>query len=216
MGAVMAKRHTDSNRESSGRRDLAAWLMMLLPGFMFVGLLAPAAVHVKPKATDDYGPISFRSFAPRRPIQYALPLGIGVGQNGASHSLLEPMFSGARYLAGQAKRVFEPKANENSGNEIVLNEDNVPTYVAETLFEAQMEDPQPQLVVDLNPLWTAEFNVMPELFDKTARTMWDDAGGAGYAIAPPPQQPGTVIPEPATGGLFALGLAALALSRKRA
>ena len=41
----MAKRRTDSNR-----RDLATWLMMLLPGFMFVGLLAPAAVNVKPKA----------------------------------------------------------------------------------------------------------------------------------------------------------------------
>ena len=66
----MAKRRTDSNR-----RDLATWLMMLLPGFMFVGLFAPAAVKVKPKAQEEVGPISFRNFAPRRPIQFALPTG---------------------------------------------------------------------------------------------------------------------------------------------
>jgi PEP-CTERM motif len=225
MGAVMAKRRTDSNRPSSGRRNFAAWLMMLLPGFMFVGLLAPAAVHVKATkaATDDVGPISFRNFAPRRPIQYALPLGIGIGQGAASQSALEPMFSGARYLAEQAKRAFEAKTKdsndaESKSDQIVLNDDNVQTYVAETLFEAPMDEPQPQLVVDLTPLWDPNlFDVMPFIFDRTARTMWDDAHGTSVAIAPPPHtNPGPVVPEPATGALFAFGLVAFALRRNRA
>jgi len=203
----MAKRRTDSNR-----RDLATWLMMLLPGFMFVGLLAPAAVNVKPKAQEEIGPISFRNFSPRRPIQFSLP-----NLHGAlSESGLEPMFAGARYVVDQAKRVaeFDVKADENE--QIVLNEDSVESYVAETLFEAAIEDAQQQLVVDLSPLWDQSvFGVIPDLIDRTAFTMWDDFHGTGL-VFPQGPPPGNVIPEPATGGLLAIGLAALAMRRKRA
>src|SRR5688572_1104287 len=99
MGALMAKRRPDSNR-----RDLAAWLMLLLPGFVFVGLLAPAAVSVKPKAKDETGPISFRNFRPRRPIQFSLPVG-QTAMSTMSESGLESVFAGARYVVDQAKRV---------------------------------------------------------------------------------------------------------------
>jgi hypothetical protein len=199
----MAKRRTDSNR-----RDLATWLMMLLPGFMFVGLLAPAAVRVKPKAADEIGPSSFRNFQPRRSIQLSLPN----GQGALSNSAFEPVFAGARYLADQAKSVveFEFKADDG-GEQIVLNEDSVETYVAETLFEASIDEPQ--LVVDLTPLWDpAVFDVIPELIDRTAFTMWDDFHGNRVKFGAPPT--GVVIPEPATGGLLAIGLATLALRRR--
>ena len=65
----MANRRTDSNRRNSGRRNFAGWLLTLLPGFMFLGLLAPAAVSVKPKAEENYGPLSFHNFSPRRPFE---------------------------------------------------------------------------------------------------------------------------------------------------
>ena len=202
----MAKRRTDSNR-----RDLATWLMMLLPGFMFVGLLAPAAVNVKPKAQEEIGPISFRNFSPRRPIQFSLP-----NVHGAlSESGLQPMFAGARYIVDQAKRVaeFDFKADENE--QIVLNEDSVESYVAETLFEAQIEDPQHLLVVDLDSaLGPVRVRRDPRR-DRSHRIHeWDDFHGTSSSRIGPP--PGNVIPEPATGGLLAIGLAALAMRRKRA
>jgi hypothetical protein len=203
----MAKRRTDANR-----RDLATWLMMLLPGFMFVGLLAPAAVSVKPKAEEEIGPISFRHFAPRRPIQFSLP----VGQGALSESGLESVFAGARYLVDQAKRVveFDFKADDG-GKQIVLNEDSVETYVAETLFEAPIDDPEPQLVVDLTPLWDPSvFDVIPDLIDRSGFTQWDDFHGTGVRFPSGTAAPGNVIPEPATGGLLAIGLAALAMRRR--
>lgn len=204
----MAKRRTDSNR-----RDLATWLMMLLPGFVFVGMLAPAAVSVRPKAQEEIGPISFRNFKPRRPIQFSLP----IGQGALSESTLEPVFAGARYVVDQAKRVVEFDFKADDGDkQIVLNEDSVESYVAETLFEASSEDPQQQLAVDLTPLWDPSvFDVIPDLIDRTGFTQWDDFHGTGVRF-PSGTAPGNVIPEPATGGLLAIGLAALALRRKRA
>jgi hypothetical protein len=214
----MAKRRTDSNRQSPRRRDLATWLMMLLPGFMFVGMLAPAAIHVKPKAqSQDYGPISFRNFTPRRAIQFPLAItnALAPSESGGAGSVLDPMFSGARYVADQARRVFDPAAKTES-NEIVLAEDNMETYVAETLFEAPIDEQQ-QLVVDLTPLWDPNlFDVIPFIFDKTAHTQWEDFHGAGLAFPAVLPTPGPVVPEPATGGLLALGLVALALRRPRA
>lgn len=201
----MAKRRPDSNR-----RDLATWLMLLLPGFMFVGLLAPAAVSVKPKAQDEIGPISFRNFRPRRPIQFALP----VGQAAFSESGLESVFAGARYVVDQAKRVVAFDFQANDDKQIVLNEDDVENYVAETLFEASIEGDPQQLVVDLIPLWDPSvFDVIPALIDRTAWTQWDDFHGTSL---PTGSGPGTVIPEPAPGALLAIGLAALAIRRKRA
>jgi hypothetical protein len=206
MGAFMAKRRTSSNR-----RSLAAWLMMLLPGFMFVGLLAPAAVHVKPKPQEETEPVSFRNFAPRRPIQFALPH----AQSVVAPSAVEPMFAGARYVADQARRdpVPEPDvaAPAEPKDEIVLAEDNSAKYVAETIFETPIEGTGPQLVADLRPLWDPNlFDVIPELIDRTGFTMWDDFHGTSVRFGPPVSN---VIPEPATGALLAIGLAALAIRR---
>ena len=201
----MAKCRTDSNR-----RDLATWLMMLLPGFMFVGLLAPAAVSVKPKAADEIGPLSFHNFQPRRSIHLTLPNELGALPNSA----LEPVFAGAHFVADQAKAAVDFEFDAEDGRkQIVLNEDSVETYVAETLFDASIDEPQQQLVVDLAPLWDpAVFGVIPELIDKTGFTMYDDFPGGGFKFGAPPAS--AVIPEPATGGLLAIGLAALAVRHR--
>src|SRR5262245_47965621 len=99
MGATgMGKRRSESNRNGKGRRDLARFVLMLLPGFMFVGLLAPAAVSVKPKAEEHrYAPVSFRSFAPRQPI--VAPHAIAKRE---AEPAVEPLFTGARYQADVA------------------------------------------------------------------------------------------------------------------
>jgi len=206
----MAKRRTDTKR-----RDLATWLMMLLPGFMFVGLLAPAAVKVKPKADDEIGPISFRNFAPRRPIQFALPVGQSLLR---ASSGLEPVFAGARYVADPARPpTLQPDvaAPPEAGGEIVLAEDeSVENYVAETLFETPIEDQQ-YLAVDLTSLWEARFNEIPDMIDRTGAMQWDDFHGTGTLFASTPAA-NPVVPEPASGALLATGLAALAMRSRRA
>src|SRR5262245_8850255 len=205
----MAKRRTDSNR-----RGLAAWLMMLLPAFMFVGMLAPAAVKVKPQVEDETGPITFRNFSPRRPIQYAFP---SAGTASPQLRVEEPAFTGARLLPGEPKRELPVDvAAASAGNEIVLAQDNVENYVAETLFEAPIDDPQPRLVVDLTQLWDPSlFGIIPDLIDHSAWTQWDDFHGTSTRF-PRGAAPINTVPEPATVGLLAIGLASLALRRKRA
>jgi hypothetical protein len=166
---------------------------------------------------DDYGPVSFRNFSPRRAFQFPGALANPFASEtagSASGSVTEPMFSGARYVADQARRVFEPAAKAETGEQIVLNDDNAETYVAETLFEADIDEQQ-QLVVDMNPLWDpALFDVMPFIFDRTGRTQWEDFHGTGLVF--PGATTGTVVPEPTTGALLALGLAVLAVRRRRA
>lgn len=207
----MAKRVNDLGRRSSGRRNFAAWLMMFLPGFMFLGLLAPAAVTVKPKVEETYGPLSYRSFAPRRPLQVPLHLA-HAALDGASASDAV-FFSGARYLAEQSKRVFDfdPKA-ANVENQIVLaRQDGAPTSVAGSLFSGAPDTVQ--LRVDLKPLWDpGRFDIIPGLVARNGWQQWDDFHGLGLPINP---RQAAVIPEPATGGLLALGLGALALFRRR-
>jgi len=206
----MAKRATHSNRRNSGRRNFAAWLMALLPGFMFLGLLAPAAVSVKPKAEEAYGPISFRNFAPRRPLQMPLNLAHAVFDN---NGIDTAVFSGARYLVEQSKRVFEVDAKKSDDDQIVLAaNDGVEDYVSESMFGAASDEMQ--LKVDLTPLWDpAIFDVIPGLIARNGWTQWDDFHGlgSGHRARPP-----TVVPEPATGALLAFGIGALALRRRTA
>ncbi|HKA15039.1 MAG TPA: PEP-CTERM sorting domain-containing protein [Myxococcota bacterium] len=214
----MAKRRNDSNGRKPARRDLAAWLMMLLPGFMFVGLLAPAAITVKPlkvEETAEIGPTSFRNFAPRRPLQFPIAIAHAV----LSETSVDPVFAGARYLANEARRVFEvkdDKAHVKSDDQIVLAEDGVQRYVAETLFDQSTD--QTQLVVDFTPLWDpAVFDIIPGLINRMGYQQWDDFHGTSVITVPPASgtAPQTPVPEPATGALVALGLAALAAKRRR-
>jgi hypothetical protein len=212
----MAKRATDSNGRTSRRRDLAAWLMMLLPGFMFVGLLAPAAITVHPQAEETYSLGSFRDFEPRRPLQVPLTI---------VHSLVpaagvEPIFSGARYLADQAKRVFELELNApnapsaDNGKQIVLAEDDVQHYVTDSLFQGESSD-QTVLSVDLTPLWNpALFDVIPGLIVRDGFNQWDDFHGTGPGGLRAPPAP-AAVPEPTPGVLLALGLAAFASHGRR-
>jgi hypothetical protein len=205
----MVKRRTDSDGRTSGRRNSAAWLMLLLPGFMFVGLLAPAAIKVQPKAEETYADVSFRSFAPRRPLQVPLTM---------AHAMLpevgvEPVFSGARYLADQAKRVFELDIKNEDGKEIVLAEEEESEQPpVSALFDSSDST---VLAVDLTPLWDpALFNIIPGLMARDGYSQWEDFHGTGLAGPRLPPAP-TQVPEPTTGALLALGLGALAVGGRR-
>jgi hypothetical protein len=210
----MAKRRTDSNRRSTGRHNLAAFLLMLLPGFMFLGLLAPAAVTVKRDAKSEFvDSVTFRSF---RPARLPLLTSRAIASAALAEVVLpEPLFSGARLLAQEAQRAFElPDVAAEGDEEIELEkQDDVEDYVTDTLFDESLE--QPVLAVDLTPLWDpAIFDVIPPSILRDGYSMYDDFHGGGARIGGAPAAP-FVIPEPETGALLALGLVALALRARR-
>jgi hypothetical protein len=211
----MVKRRTDANGRTPVRRDLVSWLLLLLPGFMFVGLLAPAAVSVQPIAQEGYGPVSFRSFAPRRPLQVPLTL---------AHAMLPdttigPVFAGARVLADQAIRTFDlDMAAQGGAKQIVLakNEEGEGDSFSDlsdgSLFAG--ESGSTVLTVDFTPLWDPSiFDVIPGLVARSGYTQWDDFHGTAFLEGGSPP----AVPEPTTGALLALGLLGLGLGgRKRA
>ena len=206
----MAQRANDPDRRSSGRRNFAAFLLMLLPGFMFLGVLAPAAVSVKPKVEETYGPLSFRGFAPRRPLQ--VPHLVHAALDGTTIAVDTVVFSGARYIAEQSQRVFEADAEQpDEENAIVLAaNDSVEEYVSESLFSGAGDTVQ--LRVDLQPLWDpARFDIIPGPIARNGWQQWDDFHGVNMSLNP--RRP-IAIPEPTTGALLALGLGALALHRR--
>jgi hypothetical protein len=176
---------------------------------MFLGLLAPAAVSVKPKAEEGYGPVSFRPFAPRRSFQ-PLHLARAVFENSNPGDVV--VFSGARYLEEQSKRVYEIEAKAKENNPIVLAaNDGVEDYVSQNVFGTVGDEVQ--LTIDLTPLWDPKiFDVIPGLIARNGWSQWDDFHGISPGHRPLPP---VIIPEPTPGVLLGFGLGALALRRRR-
>ena len=209
----MAKRRTESTRRSTGRNNLATFLLLLLPGFMFIGLLAPAAVTVKRVAPSEVaGPVALPNLESAR-----LPL-IGARAFASAAipdmSTLDPLFAGARYLAREAQQMFgQLQARAEEDETIVLEEDGVEDYVTDTLFEQPPDEPV--LAVDLSPLWDPSlFDVIPGLIARDGYSQYDDFVGTGNAVGGAPVAP-VIVPEPETGALVAIGLIALALRASR-
>ena len=208
----MRKRGSEFNRNGSGRRDLARFVLMLLPGFMFLGLLAPAAVSVKPKPEERrYDAVTFRNPALRQPIQAPRP-----PAKREATSAVEPLFTGARYIAGAqppiaASDLPAVEAAPHSDDQIVLaQEDAVDDYVSDVMFDQSVDSPA--LSVDFTPLWNPQiFDRIPATISKGGYTQYDDFhGNAVIRLGATP----VPIPEPQSGALLALGLLAMAMGAR--
>jgi hypothetical protein len=179
---------------------------------MFVGLLAPAAVSVKPIAEEGYAPVSFRSFAPRRPLQVPLTIAHAFPPQASA----DPVFTGARYLADQAKRAYDlDMAAEDSGKQIVLaqndEDEETDSSDSDSLFEGESSG-QSLLTVDFTSLWDRRFDEIPGLVARSGFSQWDEFHGTATPLGgngPP------AVPEPATGALLALGLTGLGLAGRK-
>ena len=94
---------------------------------------------------------------------------------------------------------------------MLAREDADEDYVSDAMFDQSVD--RPVLTVDLTPLWDpAIFDRIPATISKTGFTQYDDFHGNGVDLlrsAPP-----SAIPEPQTGALLALGLAAFALRHR--
>ena len=207
----MAKRRTDSNR-----RDLATWLMMLLPGFMFVGLLAPAAVKREAEGARRRS-VRSRSAISRRAADPVLAPARAARRCRSRRSSRCSRARATSSTRRSASFEFDVKADDDEQADRAAAEDSVENYVAETLFEAPIEGeraarrrPRPALGSvrvrrDPRPDRSQRTHAVGR-FPRHERALPDRSRAAA-----------TVIPEPATGGLLAIGLAALrAVRRKRA
>ena len=86
--------------------------------------------------------------------------------------------------------------------------DDVDTFVADQFFKDLLK---PTFVADRGKIWDPDiFDVIPPLFPIGNDNRFDDFPDVG--IDP---SGGTVVPEPGTGLLRALGITALAWSRRR-
>jgi hypothetical protein len=120
---------------------------------------------------------------------------------------LESLFNGTKFR-GELGRVLGdlPSFPSHLGDMIVI--DDVDTFVADQFFKDLLK---PTFVADRGKIWDSGiFDVIPPLFPIGNDNRFDDFPGVG--IDP---SAGTVIPEPGTGLLLALGITALAWSRRR-
>jgi hypothetical protein len=212
----MGNRRAESGRTQSRRNRVVGLLLTLLPGLMFVGLLAPAAVHVKPVAQTvaQSVPVTFENFRyAKRPLVSRKPSELAAGL--AEASGIGVFFSGARYLAQKAQQAFQlPRfLTQEEENQIILDDQNngVDDYVADQILE---EPKEPQLTVNLTPIWNPElFDIIPPMLSRWGADQFDDlVGGPPFYVAPPPTPP-VVVPEPRTALLLAMGLLALGARR---
>ena len=91
---------------------------------------------------------------------------------------------GARYIAEQAKRVFEfdPRPRRRRADRAGRRRRR--GYVAETVFDVTMDETQ--LEVDLTQLWDpGRFDVIPGVIGSSVASQWDDFHGTSLAANRP-------------------------------
>jgi hypothetical protein len=212
----MANRRTESNRINTGRSKFASFLLVLLPGFMFLGLLAPAAVTVEYEGEEETVlPLAFRNFQlpTRRPM-----IGTRSTVDAASTELAairDALLKGTRMFAGRAKEALDLANFEVQGDKrIVLDEDAAEEDVVNSLFDSSSGSGG-ILAVDLTPLWNeSRFDIIPAPLRTWGDRPDDDFAGDALVFRSPVPQP-VEIPEPQSAALVVLGLVGLALRRSR-
>ena len=219
MGNRMLKR-ARSDRENGGRTRLAGLLLLLLPGCMFIGLLAPAAVTVdvaEPERLE--GPVFEAPLAVKaRKLPLAAPSQFT--SNVAPPRLVDLawLLSEGRTRSGRTP-LMVARAETAQDDVIVLaaEETNpppggkLPEQPAGTVFAMNSS-----LNVNTRAIWDPKFfNVIGGTVSTNGSTAFDDFVGQDARIIKG-TPPAPAVPEPSTGLLVGAGLLLLARRSRRA
>ena len=208
-------RRTGSDAREGPRSRLAAALLVMLPGFMFVGLLSPGAVTVDYQAPERAAE-TLRDFPfPTRQPMIAISAATldATRELGALRDLL---VDGGRLVAHGAKKMLRlPKAQPADGDgDIVLeDQESAGRELVDELFDSTKARDPDELVADLSALWDKRFGKLKGPLDVSDR-MWDDFPGevvVGAGVVPTP----VAVPEPESAALVVLGLIGIAVRRTR-
>jgi hypothetical protein len=215
----MADRRIASNGRDGTRSRLASAMLVLLPGFIFLGFLAPAAVTVHYEGEEEtVRPLTFRNFQLpfRRPMIASEKTVQAASRGSEFEAIRELLASGTRLIARGAREALAfAKLEMNSDDRrIVLEAEEVEEDVVERLFDAT-RGRDAILVADLTPLWeSAVFDVIPAPLRTWGEHVDDDFVGPGLVFREPVPQP-VAIPEPESAALVLIGLTVLGIRRIR-
>lgn len=199
-------------RESNGRpvrHGIAVAIFWLLPLFSFAGMLGPGFVQVTYEEEEETilprkGTLVFRPVRLDRP-----PLLVAGG--GALDLIpglnVEALFDDRRYRAEFGQILGDLPSFPSFGGDMMVI-DEVDSNVGDDFFKDVLN---PTFVADRSEIWDSSiFDVIPPLFPIGNDNRYDDFPGVGLEPSD-----GAVVPEPATGGLVALGLAGIAYVGRR-
>ena len=189
------------------RHSIAAAVLSLLPLLAFAGVLAPGLIEVDYQ--EEPGQIAARrGTIVFRPVRLSRPPLMVTRGAGASYAMdfldIEGLFEGARYRAEIGRRLAQLQSFPSATGDLIVIDD-VDVVADSDLFEDLL---RPTFFNQQNPLWDPKiFDVIPPLFALGNGFRFDDFPDPGFVPGDPPD---AVIPEPGTGLLCGLGLAALA------
>jgi hypothetical protein len=200
-----------SEQGSGARKRGGRWtslLFLLLPGGIVFGMLAPDLVHVAPAEESEWASPGQPVFRP--PPLYKEPLLIPRNfSTGTAAALvdLEHLFSRTSFVptpsAGQLSRMVA--FPQNTGEMIALDE------VSEQLKETSFKDVLAAAVVPRSPLpGPATYLALGNPIPRSDGLRYDDFPGPNGA-----DEFTTVVPEPGSALLLALGLFGVAGGRRR-
>jgi hypothetical protein len=215
----MANRRTGTETREGVRSRLATFLLVLLPGFMFLGLLAPAAVKVEYKGAEQAAVAqTLRDFPlPAREPMIAITKATqqATAELGSLRDLLT---NGTRLLSQSAKQMMRlPKAQNDDGESIVLDDEKPKRdNLVDQLFDSTgADEPDGPLVADLNALWNkSKHGKIPGPLDPHGDRQYDDFPAEVVAVRGLTPVP-VAIPEPESAALLLLGLIGMGMRRGR-